>query len=132
MIRLRRARRLEAEFITAALNPPTYGSSFPDFDELDKGPIVDPGLPAPMQCENVQRLVNVFQRYESMIALRLLRTLHELERMQRMRQGERLPAPASIDVSVNADARVLDSFAESSNRNTVEGLESTPDGTETA
>jgi hypothetical protein len=113
IIRSRRARRLEAEFITAALNPPIY--AFPDLDELDNGPIVDPGLPAPMRCENVQRLVSVFQRYETMIALRLFRTLHELERRQRIRQGERLPAPVTVDVNVHADAQGLDSLSAAEN-----------------
>jgi hypothetical protein len=125
MIRSRRARRLEAEFITAALNPPTYDSVFPDFDELDKGPIVDPGLPAPMQCENVQRLVCVFQRYETMISQRLFRTLHELERLQRIRQGERLPAPVAIDVNLHNDAQGLGPL--SAAENAVEGAPSKPD-----
>jgi hypothetical protein len=35
--------------------------------------------------------------------------LHELERLQRARQGERLPAPAAVDVTVYADAGRLDS-----------------------
>ena len=108
--------RLEAEYITSVLNPPTRDAPFPDFDEMHKGPIVDPGLPAQMAYENVQPLVGVFQRYESMIALKLYRTLHELERLQRLRQGERLPAPAAVDVSVHTDPRGLDSFAESSDK----------------
>ena len=112
MTRLRRAMRLEAEYITSVLNPPTRDAPFPDFDEVHQGRIVDPGLPAQMACENVQPLVGVFQRYESMIALKLYRTLHELERLQRLRQGERLPAPAAVDVTVHTDPRGLDSFAE--------------------
>ena len=47
-----------------------------------------------------------------MIALKLYRTLHELERLQRLRQGERLPAPVAVDVTVHTDSRGLDSCAD--------------------
>ena len=56
-----------------------------------------------MKLESVQPLVSVFRRYEGTILQRLLRILHELERVQRMRQGEQLPAPAALDVSVHHD-----------------------------
>ena len=49
------------------------------------------------------------QRYESTFANRLFRTLHELERWQRTRQGERLPAPAAVDVSLHTDTGLVDS-----------------------
>jgi len=65
------------------------------------------------------------QRYESMIALKLYRTLHELERLQRLRQGERLPAPAAVDVTVHTDPRELDSFAECADK-ALEGSLSEP------
>jgi hypothetical protein len=56
-----------------------------------------------MHYEGVQRLVNIFQRYEAAIALKLFRTLHELERVQRMRSGEQVPAPAAVDVTIQVD-----------------------------
>ena|ERR1035441_938405 len=42
-------------------------------------------------------------------ALRLVRTLHELEPLQRMRKGESLPASATVDVNVHADTGIVDS-----------------------
>jgi hypothetical protein len=95
MVRLRRARRLEGEYITGVLNPPIYSLY------RETSTPMDPGLPAPMKLESVQPLVSVFQRYEATILQRLFRIMHELERLQRMRQGERLPAPAALDVSVH-------------------------------
>ena len=83
ILRLRRARRLEGEHINSSLNPH--------------------GLRAGMRLDSVHPLVSVFQRYEGTILQRLLRILHELERLQRMRQGEQLPAPAALDVSVHHD-----------------------------
>ena len=110
MVRLRRARRLEAEYITSELNPPIHGPNLLGDDiELFQGAMLDPGLPAAIGFESAQRLVSVYQRYESSIALRLFRTLHELERLQRMRQGESLPAPVTVDVNVHADTRIVDS-----------------------
>jgi hypothetical protein len=61
------------------------------------------GLPETMHHDDVHLLVTIYQRYESAIALRLFRTLHELERLQRMRQGEQLPAPTAVDVTVGVD-----------------------------
>lgn len=132
MIRWRGAGRLEAEYITQVLHPPIHEpGALAALSQLREGRIVDPGLPASMHCESVQLLVSTFQRYESAIALRLFRTLHELERLQRMRRGEQLPAPVSVDVNLHADAQGLDSFAKSATENVVEGSQSTLDDKET-
>ncbi len=113
MVRLERARRLEAEFITEVINPPIHEPGpLAALDHLDEGPLVDPGIPATMHCEGVQRLVNTFQRYETAIALRLSRTLHELERVQRMRKGEHVPAPAAVDVTVTTHTSKADEPSE--------------------
>jgi hypothetical protein len=100
MMRCRGARRFQAEYITSVLNP-SKNEKDPvrDLELSFLGPVVDPGLPAAISAGCVQNLVSVFQRYESFFANRLFRTLHELERMQRMRKGERLPAPIPVDVS---------------------------------
>jgi len=123
MVRLRRARRLEAEFITEALHPPVREAGvLENLDRLDEGTLVDPGLPATMHYEAVQRLVNTFQRYETAIATRLSRTLHELERVQRLRKGEQLPAPFAVDVTVNTNTSKADKPAE---KIVLEGSQST-------
>lgn len=101
----RRARLLEAEYITAVLNPPVHEKNvLRDLDSQFNGALLDPGIPAAIGAGNVQQLVAVFQRYESSFANRLFRTLHEFERLQRMRLGERLPAPTAVDVSIRAEA----------------------------
>ena len=108
MLKLPRARRFEAEFITAILNPPLHEKD--PMSELTlsfQGHVLDPGLPASISAGSVESLVRIFQRYESNISNRLFRTLRELERLQRMRQGERLPAPTAVDVSVHAGTGTL-------------------------
>jgi hypothetical protein len=39
-------------------------------------------------------------RYETMIERQLYTAIHELERMQRTRRGENIPAPLAIDVNL--------------------------------
>ncbi len=107
MVRWLRARRLEAECITGELNPPTHSPGLSDLLLLDGGEVLDPGLPAAISAEAAQKLVT-FQRYESTFANRFFRILHELERWQRMRLGERLPAPVAVDISVHAGTGAMD------------------------
>lgn len=105
MVRLERARLFEARQITAELNPPIHSAGlFEDDAGLLRGEMVDPGLPAPIGPESTHKLVSIFQRYESTILNRIFRLLHELERIQRIRNGENLAAPACVDVSVYASA----------------------------
>ena len=47
--------------------------------------------------------MSAFQRYEATILQRLFRIMRELEKLQRMRKGERLPAPAALNVSVHQE-----------------------------
>lgn len=104
MVRWLRARRLEAEYITSELHPPLLGPPIGDLRALlgeGEPEVLDPGLPARISAEAAHRLVGIFQRCESFSANRMFRTLHELERLQRMRQGEHLPAPATVDVSIH-------------------------------
>ena len=113
MTRLGRSARLEVEYITDILNPPIYGEvqdflGMPSFERS----LIDRGLPARVSSEKFEPLVRTFQRYETALENKLFRAMHEVERLQRMRQGERLPAPAAVDVTVHTDPRGLDSFAE--------------------
>lgn len=105
MIRRRRARG------TSELNPPLRES-----DVIPRGMFegarVDPGLPASLSFDSVLRLI-IFQRYEMNFENRMSRNLHELERQQRMRDGQRLPAPSIVDVTVHAAESTLPEAEES-------------------
>lgn len=102
MVRLRRTARLEAEFITSILHPPIYGEEPPP--SLHERPVIDPGLPAPIESEGVETLVRTFQRYESADENKLYRAMNQVEQIRRIRQGEQVPAPAALDVSVHSDS----------------------------
>jgi hypothetical protein len=122
MLRWPRARRFEAEFITGELHPPILEAGPLAPLEFSQPIVVDPGLPAPIGSKSAQPLVSVFQRYESTFAYRLFRTLHELERLQRMRQGDTVPVPATVDINVHADTGIVGSVpAESEQRKALPG-----------
>ena len=125
MIRLRRSGRLEAEYITAILNPPIYGEDPLGMPSLGR-PLIDPGLPAPVNSQNFAPLVNTFQRYDTALENKLFRAMHELERLRRMKDGEQLPAPATVDVNIHADPQGADSFVDSYEKEAMEGSLSEP------
>jgi hypothetical protein len=104
IVRRKRVARLEAEYITSVLNPPIRtGQPTYDLGDLQNGVVADPGLPALIRGEEVQILFTLFQRYATAIDQEIYRGMHELERMQRMRRGEHLPAPSAVDVTVSAN-----------------------------
>ncbi|PYX34346.1 MAG: hypothetical protein DMG80_02540 [Acidobacteria bacterium] len=102
VVRQTRAQRLEAEFITSQLNPATLERESDPLLALQRREL-DPGIPATLRLDATQYLVTVYQRYEGFFSNDLSRNERELERSQRMRHGERLPAPAAIEITVRAD-----------------------------
>ena len=122
IVRLRRARMLEAEFITAELNPPSTETVYPDGNipewtkmiERDYGKtvVLDPGLPARLSASNLETLLT-FQRYETAIENKLYRALNQLERLQRMRRGDKIPPPTSLDIAVHREGDDVASFGNS-------------------
>ena len=57
----------------------------------------------PISPATMDVLDQKFQRYETTLENRFFRTLHELERLQRLRAGDAVPAPLTIDVAIHAD-----------------------------
>jgi hypothetical protein len=117
MIRIRRARRLEAEAFTAHLNPAKTihhpGSAFADPCELvGWTETLDVGLPAQVSNDAIDGINRTVLRYETSIENKLFRWQNQLERLQRLRRGEEIPAPTSIDLNVGAGG--VGSFGNSS------------------
>ena len=106
-IRLRRARCLEAEAFTACLNPAKtihHPGSLTALDPKDFGwtETLDPGLPAQFSNAAIDEISRTILRYETATENKLFRWQNQFERLQRLRRGEKLPAPASVDVNVDA------------------------------
>lgn len=114
IIRIRRARLLEAEAFTAHLNPPktVYHPGEWDFDTSKDGwtEVSDQGLPAQVSMDAVDQINRTIVRYESAAEHKLFRWLNQLERLQRLRRGENVPVPATIDVNVHQQGTALASF----------------------
>jgi hypothetical protein len=101
MLRLRRARRIEADYLTEQLSAAAaIDNSLPQLMEEGERE-VEPGRPALLRAHMIEDLAGSYQRYEVGFENRLYRAMNQLERLQRMRKGERVPAPAAIDVSLH-------------------------------
>ena len=60
--------------------------------------------------EGLQPKLSNLERYETTFLRSLTRALHELQRLQAIRAGERVPAPAAVDVDVSiSGSGVVDS-----------------------
>ena len=108
MVRIKRALRLEAEFITSELHPPitkVEGGHLNGDSEFLYGTtiVLDPGLPARLPSSAVDTLVGKFQRYETSIENKLYRSMHELERLQRQRKGDFLSPPSVGDLGFSVE-----------------------------
>jgi hypothetical protein len=116
-VRIRRARLLEAEAFTGHLNPPKTihhpATAFADPSELiGWNETVDPGLPAQVSNDAIDGINRTVLRYETAIENKLFRWQNQLERLQRLRRGEKMPAPAAIELNVHT-AGDLASFGNS-------------------
>jgi hypothetical protein len=100
MIRIKRAGRLEAEYITGEIHPTVMTEMLED---VWKPEVIKAGLPAAIGALSATNLVSGFQRYETALENKLYRAINQLERLQRARRGEFVPAPESIDVSMHSE-----------------------------
>jgi hypothetical protein len=103
VIRLQRTQRLEAEYITGEIHPPVKGTSLENI--LLEPRIIDEGWPAAVGAVSAINLVSGFQRYETALENKLYRAINQLERLQRTRRGEFVPAPQTVDLSINRPER---------------------------
>ena len=69
---------------------------------LTSAPITDPGQPAAVGALSAISLASGFQRYETAIENKFYRAINQLERLQRTRRGEFVPAPQTVDVSLHS------------------------------
>lgn len=95
-LKLYRIQKAETEYIQSRLDP-TIVKSILDSFSLEE--TVTRGYTPKIASDAVEKLSNIYARYETTIENRLFRALHELERVQRLRKGERLQQPVAVDIS---------------------------------
>jgi hypothetical protein len=72
--------------------------------------VIEPGLPAHIDALSAVNLVSGFQRYETANENKFYRAINELERLQRRRRGEFVPAPQALDVAVHPGPESMNSL----------------------
>lgn len=114
-VRLRRSAMLEAEFIADQLHPPPRAASGPHPLISAMKLYLDPASATKEEEEEespkrrrlsisaIDVLGQKFQRYETSLENRFFRTLNELERLQRLRGGDVVPPPMTVNVALHDD-----------------------------
>ena len=96
-LKLFRAAKAENEFMRSTLNPRRIKNML-DLDSLDQ--VVSEGYTPTVNQEAVSKLSDTYLRYETTVENRLYKALHELQRVQAIRKGERPPFPA-VDIELS-------------------------------
>ena len=76
------------------------------WQELRAEPI-PPLVPLTSILETVLTTLSNLEWYETTLVRSLTKALHELQRLQAVRAGERVPAPAAVDVDVSINGNGL-------------------------
>ena len=95
-LKLFRVQRAEQEYMKSILDPRevrTVGG-IPTLSDLGiKDEIINEGYMPQIRDENIQKLADVYSRYEITIENRMYKAFHELERVIALRKGLRVPPP---------------------------------------
>ena len=101
-IKLYRAAKAENEYMRSTLNPRkvTIKDLIPTMS-FSEEVVENEGYRPTLSNIAVETLSDTYLRYETTIENRLYKALHELQRIQSVRNGESVPPPVAIDVSVS-------------------------------
>lgn len=95
-LKLYRVAKAENEFMRSTLDPRVVIDTLAS---MGLGVVVQKeGYQPVVGLEAVEKLSGTYLRYETTIENRLYKALHELQRVQAARNGEKVPPPAAIDV----------------------------------
>lgn len=91
-LKLFRIQRAETEYMKATIDPHVSRSKgFPDLGELMTEEVLNEGYVPQVSDKNIQKLADVYSRYEITIENRLYKAFHELERLIAIRTGRGMP-----------------------------------------
>lgn len=97
-IRKARAINAEREYFTQVLNPPVYSND----GWANIGKELSSGYKAKISNEDIEKIDKTFVRYISACERQFYRALHELQRIQALKKGQK---PYSIAVDVMGERR---------------------------
>lgn len=93
-LKLFRLQKAETEFINSQLNPRIIKNILDFVDD-----VISEGYTPKIGSESVEKLAEIYARYETTIENRLFRAIHELERAQKLRKGEDVLPTLTVDVN---------------------------------
>ncbi len=99
-IRLFRVAKAEKEYFKTIYDPPHIINSRWEYPGLPDPDAQLVGYTPRISEEHIVKVTNIYSRYETTIQGKMYRALHELERLQRMRKGDKITAPVAVDVDV--------------------------------
>lgn len=101
-VRLQRVLIAETEQIKSMEDPriteTTGGLELHTFGEETR--VIKEGYTPKVKIEDIEVLAGTYFRYETAIEARLYKTLHELQRLQLERKGQKVPPALSVDVDI--------------------------------
>lgn len=93
-LKLFRVQKAETEYVKSQLNPRIIKDLLDFVDEA-----MSEGYTPKIGSESVEKLADIYARYETTIENRLFRAIHELERAQKLRKGEDVLPTLTVDVN---------------------------------
>ena len=109
-LQLQRCARAEAEYHIRTWEEPD-----PDTDSYAFQKLVERTRrgqhASPFRSASFSSMVNLVGLYDKRLTSQFLRLLHEIERLQRIRAGENVPAPLTGDVTIHAGAALAETPA---------------------
>lgn len=93
-LKLFRVQKAETEYVKSQLNPRIIKDLLDFVDEA-----ISEGYTPKIGSESVEKLADIYARYETTIENRLFRAIHELERAQKLRKGEDVLPTLTVDVN---------------------------------
>lgn len=103
-LRLFRVAKSEREFMESKLNPRITRN--PVLDNLTRGygeEVVEEGYKTKLDVSVIRSLEHTILRYETTIERSMYKALHELQRLQAARLGQKVPAPLAVDIDMTKD-----------------------------
>lgn len=109
-IRLRRAVNAEKEQWLKIYNPRLVRSTLggTTFDSLTSSfeEVIQEGYYPKVQADEIELLDKTYLRYETSIERNLYKALHELQRIQAARNGEKPPLPLAVDLTIDSEKEI--------------------------
>ncbi len=103
-VRLFRGAKAENEYMQSILNPRQVSiQDLMPAISFTETTVINEGYTPTVNHEVVDRLSTTFLRYEIALENRMYKAIHELQRMQAVRNGDNVPPSLALDVDMTGD-----------------------------